>query len=225
MKITTVRLLAIDGGELAERLAHEPGLQADVRVADFAVEFLLGHEGGHRVDHDHVDRVRFDEHFGDLHRFFAAAGLADEQHLQIDAELLGPAGIEGVLGVDHRGNAAGLLGLGSDVQSERRLAARLGSEDLDDAAARQASAAEGDVERQAAGRDALDRQQLIAGQRHDRAFAKLLFDRGDRVAQLGAGFQNAVGLFALLGRLLRNLCRLWPYDYLYLWQFGWLGGD
>ena len=45
-------------GELAERLAHEPGLQADVRVADFAFELLLGHEGGDRVDDDHVDGVR-----------------------------------------------------------------------------------------------------------------------------------------------------------------------
>ena len=174
-------------------------------VAHLAVEFLLGHECGHRVDHDHVDRVRFDEHFGDLHRFFAAAGLADEQHFQVDAELLAPAGIEGVFRVDHRGNAAGLLSLGSNMQSKRGLAARLRSKDLDNAAAWQASASEGDVERQAARRDALDRQQLIAGQRHDRAFAKLLFDRGDRVAQLRTGFQNAVGLFAFLGRLLRSL--------------------
>ncbi len=73
MKITTVRLLAIAAGELAERLAHQPGLQADVRVADFAVELLLGHEGGDRVDDDHVDRVRLDEHLGDLHGLFAAS--------------------------------------------------------------------------------------------------------------------------------------------------------
>ena len=137
MKMTDVRLLAIAAGELAERLAHEPGLQADVRVADFAVEFLLGHQGGHRVDHDHVDGVRFDEHLGDVHRLFAAAGLADEQHFQIDAELLGPAGIEGVFGIDEGGDAAGLLGLGDDVQGERGLAARFGAEDFDDAAARE----------------------------------------------------------------------------------------
>ena len=52
---------------------------------------------------------------------------------------------------------------------------------FDDAAAGNALAAQGDVERQAAGRDALDRHELIAGQRHDRAFAELLFDGGDRV--------------------------------------------
>ena len=97
-----------------------------------------------------------DEHLGDVHRLFAVAGLADQQRFQVDAELLGPAGVEGVFGVDEGGDAAGLLGLGDDVQGERRLAARFGAEDFDDAAAGKALAAQGDVERQAAGRDALD---------------------------------------------------------------------
>ena len=60
MKITDGLALGDRAGELAQRLAHQPGLQADVRVADFAVEFLLGHQGGDRVDDDHVDGVRFD---------------------------------------------------------------------------------------------------------------------------------------------------------------------
>ena len=91
MKITERLALGDRAGELAQRLAHQPGLQADVRVADFAFEFLSRHQGGHRVDHDHVDRVRFDEHFGDLHRLFAAAGLADQQRFEIDAQLLAPS--------------------------------------------------------------------------------------------------------------------------------------
>ena len=37
---------------------------------------------------------------------------------------------------------------------------------------------------------------LVAAERHDRAFAELLFDRGDRVAELGAVFQDAGGLVA-----------------------------
>ena len=123
---------------------------------------FLGTQGGDRVDDDHVDRVRLDEHFGDLHRFFAVAGLADEQRSEVDAELLGPARVEGVFGVDEGGDAAGLLGLGDHVQGERGLAARFGAEDFDDAAARKALAAEGDVERQAAGRDAFDRRSLSA---------------------------------------------------------------
>jgi hypothetical protein len=39
-----------------------------------------------------------------------------------------------VLGVYERGEAAGLLGLGDDVQGEGGLTARLGAIDLDDAA-------------------------------------------------------------------------------------------
>ena len=206
-------LLAIAAGELAERLAHQPGLQADVRIADFAVEFLLGHEGGDRVDDDHVDRVRLDEHLGDLHRLFAVAGLADEQRFEVDAELLGPAGVEGVFGVDERGDAAGLLGLGDDVQGERGLAARFGAEDFDDAAAgkpwppRAMSSDRLPVEMPSIG------SMLVAAERHDRAFAELLFDGGDRVAELGAGFEHAGGLGAggaggLLGRFVGLAIRL-----------------
>ena len=149
-------------GQLAHRLAHQPGLQADVRIADLAFQFLLGHQRGDRVDDDHVDGVGLDQHLGDLHRLFAAARLADQQRFQFDAQLLGPAGVEGVLGVDERGDAARLLGLGHHVQGQRRLAARFRAEDLDDAAARNALAAQGDVQRQAAGGNARDRPALSA---------------------------------------------------------------
>ena len=123
-----------------------------MRIADLAFEFLLGHQGGHGVDDDDVDGVRFDEHFGDVHRLFAAAGLADQERFQLDAQLLGPTGIEGVFGVDEGGDAALALGLGHGVQGEGRLAAGFRSEDLDDAAVGNALAAQGQVQREAAGR-------------------------------------------------------------------------
>src|SRR5581483_794076 len=53
-------------GELAQRLAHQPGLEADVGVAHLPLDLGPGHQGGHRVDHDHVERPRPDEHVGDL---------------------------------------------------------------------------------------------------------------------------------------------------------------
>ena len=65
----------------------------------------------------------------------------------------GVARVEGVLGVDERRDAAGRLRLGDDLQRERRLAARLGAVDLDDAPARHAADAERGVERERAGRD------------------------------------------------------------------------
>ena len=115
----------------AQGLAHEAGLQADVRIADFAFDFRPRHQGGHRVDDDDVHGVRLDQHLRDLERFLAVGRLADQQALQIDAEALGPAGIEGVLGVDEGGHAAQLLGAGDGVQGHGGLAARFRAEDLD----------------------------------------------------------------------------------------------
>ena len=40
------------------------------------------------------------------------ARLADEQRVELHAELLGPARVEGMFGVDKGGDAAGLLSLG-----------------------------------------------------------------------------------------------------------------
>ena len=49
-----------------------------------------------------------------------------------------------------------LLGLGDRVQGDGRLAARFRAEDLDDPAAGQTLAAQGDVQAQGAGGDAVD---------------------------------------------------------------------
>ena len=112
-------------------------------------------------------------------------GLADEQRLELHAELFAPGGVEGVLGVDEGRDAVGLLSLGDDVQGQRRLAARFRAKDLDDAAAGNPLAAQGHVERQAAGRNAGDRQRAVASQRHDRAFAELLLDLLQRRFEVG----------------------------------------
>src|SRR4051794_40966192 len=44
-------------GHLAQRLAHQPGLEADVAVAHLALDLGARHQGGHRVDHDQVERA------------------------------------------------------------------------------------------------------------------------------------------------------------------------
>ena len=75
-----------------------------------------------RVDDDDVDGARAHERVGDLERLLAGVGLRDQQVLDLDAELLGVARVERVLGVDEGADAALLLGLGDDVQRERRLA-------------------------------------------------------------------------------------------------------
>ena len=88
----------------------------------------------------------------DLERLLAGVGLGDEEPLGVDADGAGVGDVERVLGVDERGDAAGLLRFGDGVERERRLAARLGAVDLDDAAARVAADAERVVERERAGR-------------------------------------------------------------------------
>ncbi len=106
MKMTVHLLLEMRAGELAQGLAHEPGLQADVAVAHFAFDFRPRDQGGHRVDDDHVDGVGADEQFADFQRLLAGIGLGDQQIVELDAQPLGPGGIEGVLGVDERRHAA-----------------------------------------------------------------------------------------------------------------------
>ena len=191
-------------GQFAHGLAHQPGLQADMRIAHFTIEFLLRHQGRHRVDDDNIDGVALDQHLGDVHRFFAAAGLADEQRFQVDAQLFGPSGIERMLGIDEGGDATGTLRPGNRVQCQRGFAARFGTEDLDDAAFGQSDAAQSQIERQAARRNALHfgRGPFGRPQRHNRAFAELLFDLGDR------GFQMRMVGQRVLHRLARFTLRL-----------------
>ena len=44
-------------GELAERLAHQPSLETDVRVAHLAFDLGLQHQRRHRVDRDDCKRA------------------------------------------------------------------------------------------------------------------------------------------------------------------------
>ena len=144
-------------GELAQRLAHQPRLEADVAVAHLALDLGLRHERGDGVDRDDVERARADQELGDLERLLARVGLRDEEVVDVDADAARVLRVHRVLGVDEGADAAAALRLGDHVVDERRLARRLGAEDLDDAAARQPADAEREVERERAGRDRSDR--------------------------------------------------------------------
>ena len=85
-----------------------------------------------------------------------------------------------MLHVDERGHAAGLLGVGDDMQRKGGLAGGLGSVELDDAAAGQAPDAERQVEAERAGGDDLDALlRLDLAELHDGALAELLADLGE----------------------------------------------
>ena len=167
-------------GELAQRLAHEAGLEADVAVAHLALDLGPGRERRHRVDHEDVDRTGTGEHVGDLERLLAGVGLGDEQLVDVDTDGRGVHRIHGVLGVDVRTHAAVALGLGHDVHSEGGLARRLGTVDLGHPASGQTADTEGEVERQRAGRHRLDRHVGALAHLHDGALAVLLVDLLER---------------------------------------------
>ena len=148
-------------------------------IAHLALDLGARHERGDRVDDDDVDRTRAHEHVGDLERLLTGVGLRDEQFVDVDAELLRVLGVERVLRVDERGDAALLLDVGDRVERECRLSGRLRAVDLDDAAARESADAERDVEGDRTGRDHFDRRTLVAAQTHDRALSELPVDLGE----------------------------------------------
>jgi hypothetical protein len=104
--------------ELAEGLAHQAGLESDVGVTHVAFDFGSGYECGDAIDDDDVDGATSDEEFGDLEGLFAGVGLADEEVVGVDAEVVGVGGVEGVFGVDEGGDASSFLGFSDDVEAE-----------------------------------------------------------------------------------------------------------
>jgi hypothetical protein len=131
-------------------------------VAHLAFEFGARHQGGDRVDHQHVDRAGAHQRVGDFQRLLAGVGLGDQQVVDIDAQLAGIDRVERVFGVDEGAGAAALLRLGDDMQRQRGLARAFRPVDLDDPAARQAADAERDVEPERAGGDHLDLHRAVA---------------------------------------------------------------
>src|SRR4029079_4670233 len=164
-------------GQLAQRLAHEPGLDADERVAHLALDLGAGHEGRDRVDDDAVDAARADQGLGDLQRLLTGVRLRHEQLVDVDATGAGVAGVERVLDIDEGDDAATPLRLGEDVLADRRLARRLRAEDLRDPTARDAADTEREVERDRPRRDRIDGLSLGRAELHDRPATELLLDR------------------------------------------------
>ena len=173
---------AVDrGGELAQRLAHQPRLQAGQAVAHLAFELGARHQRRDRIDHQHVDRARAHQRVGDLERLLAGVGLRDQEVVDLDAELARIDRVERVLGVDEGADAALLLRFRHAMQRQRGLAGGFRPVNLDHAAARQAADAERDVEAERAGGDRVHVHRLVVlAEPHDRALAEIALDLGER---------------------------------------------
>ena len=139
-----------------------------------------GTERGDRVDHEHVERARADQHVGDLERLLPRVGLGDEEVVDVDADGRGVHRVHRVLGVDVGADATVALRLGDDVGGQRRLARRLRAVDLDDPAPREPADAEREVEGEGARRHRLDPDVAPFAEPHDRALAELLLDLAER---------------------------------------------
>ncbi len=157
-------------------------------IADVAVDFRLGHEGGDRVDDDDVDAVRADENLGDLQGLLAEVRLGDEQVVDIDAQPCGIAGVKGVFRVDKGGGAADFLGLGDDLQGQGGFAGRFRTIDLGDPALGQTADTEGDIEAQGPGGNDRHVLGLLRAETHDRALAELSLDLADCVVDTADSF-------------------------------------
>ena len=72
-------------GQLAQRLAHQPRLEADMAVAHLALDLGPRHQRRDRVDHQHVDRVGAHQRVDDLERLLAGVGLRHDQLVDVDA--------------------------------------------------------------------------------------------------------------------------------------------
>src|SRR3712207_79005 len=112
----------------------------------------------------------------DLQRLLAGVRLGHQQGVGVHAELLRVLGVQRVLGVDERRDAAGALGVGHGVQRDGRLAGGLRAVDLDDPATGQPADAQRDVERDGPGGDHLDGGAALVTEAHDRALAELTVD-------------------------------------------------
>ena len=132
--------------EFAQGLAHEAGLQAGQRVAHFAFQLGPGCECGHRVDDDQIHRARAHQAVNDFQRLLAGIGLADQQVLQVDAQLLCVLDVQRVLSVHKSALAALALHFGNHLQRQRGFARGLWAVNLDHPSARQAAYAQRDIE-------------------------------------------------------------------------------
>src|SRR6266542_2641571 len=168
-------------GKLSQRLTHQPSLKSHVRLAHVAFYLGAGYQRGNGIDDDHIHRSGANEDFANLHRLLAGIRLRDEEIVDVHAQLLRVIGVERMLGVDVRGNSACALRVGNNVKAKRGLAARLGSVNLRNAAARNTPDSNCCVEVDCARRDGVDSD--AGGFRshlHDRTFPAGFLDLRDR---------------------------------------------
>ncbi len=129
-------------------LTHETGVEADGRIPDFPVDFLLRHQRRDGIDDDDVDRGTAHERFANAERLLAVIRLRNQKVMRIDAQMMRVNGIERMLGIDKRRDAAHFLCFRNGMKRQRRLPGRFRPVNLDDTPSRIAADTDRDIERQ-----------------------------------------------------------------------------
>ena len=102
--------------KFAQCLAHQTGLQTGEAVAHFTFEFGLGGQGRHRVHHDQIHRAGAHEAVHNFKRLLTGVGLADQQVLQVDTQVLGVLNVKRMLGIHKCTLPANFLHFGDHLQ-------------------------------------------------------------------------------------------------------------
>ena len=71
-------------------------------ISHFSLDLRPGNQSRHRVDHQHVESTRADQHVGNFQSLFTGIRLGDQQFVHIHSQDRGIGGIEAVFGV-HEG--------------------------------------------------------------------------------------------------------------------------
>ena len=182
--------LAHNARELAQGLGHQAGLQAHKAVAHLAVNLRLGHQRRHGVHHHHVQGPGAYQRLGNFQGLLAGVRLGDVQFVNVDSQLLGVGGVQGVFRVHKGADAALFLGLGHDVQRHRGFTGGFRAVDFDDAALGYAAHPQGQIQLQVTGGDDLHVLAGLLAQLHHGAFAILL-------VQVRQGMFQGLELFLL----------------------------
>ena len=120
-------------------------------VAHFAFDFGFGYEGCHRIDDHHVYAAAAHQHVADFQRLLAGIGLGNQQIFYFYTEFAGVNRVERIFGINKGAGSAVFLALGDGFQTEGGFAGRFRAEDFNNAAARQAAYAQGQIQAQRAG--------------------------------------------------------------------------
>ena len=157
-------------------MAHEAGLQANVRIAHIAFDFRFGNKRGDGVHHNHIGGVGTHQQLADLEGLLTGVWLRNQHLFNIHPNATSPSGVQCMFGINERHHATGLLGFGGNGQGQRGLATGFWSKHFDNATFGNPSAPQGQVQAQRASSNPGRRGQAISLEAHDGALAVGLLD-------------------------------------------------